>query len=345
MRRKQWAIVTGIAILLVVFVYTRTRPFYVFLTSTLGVSPISLAFGKPEVANDAGKTNFVLLGIPDDDSDGPNLSDSIMFIQYDRDSHTLTTLGIPRDYWSPTLEDKINTAYAIGEARKAGSGLTLAKTEIEEIVGQPVHYGVVVSFGKFEQLIDVLGGIEVDVERSFTDNEFPIKGKENDECFGDENYECRYQTVSFSKGKQHMNGATALKFVRSRHAEGVEGSDFARNARQQKVMDAVKTKLAATLKKGDIKTIRALYDALDKLVIRDLDNPEAAVLAKSVALGGELRQINLDFPRQMLEVPNVTDYGAYVLIPENRSALERAIRCALREGTTKGCYPAEETEE
>ena len=58
------------------------------------------------------------------------------------------------DIWSDTLQDKINTAYAYGEAKKTGGGLTLAKAELSNIIGQPVQYAAVIDFSKFETLID-----------------------------------------------------------------------------------------------------------------------------------------------------------------------------------------------
>jgi len=112
----------------------------------------------------------------------------------------------------------------------------LAKSVAEEIVGIPVHYAVVVDFDFFQKVIDELGGIEVDVETDFVDDRYPIKGREDDLCNGDPKFSCRYETVEFKKGLQFMDGGAALKFVRSRNAEGDEGTDLARIARQEKVI-------------------------------------------------------------------------------------------------------------
>ena len=66
------------------------------------------------------------------------------------------------------------------------------------------------------------------IPKAFTDSQYPIAGKENDACGGDATFACRYKTVQFQAGSQHMDGKTALMYVRSRHAEGDEGTDFAR---------------------------------------------------------------------------------------------------------------------
>ena len=127
--------------------------------------------------------------------------------------------------------------------KKFNGGIGFAKTITAEVVGSPIQYGVVVDFSGFKDVIDALGGIQVNVENSFTDNLYPIAGQENDTCGGDPTFACRYQTITFNSGPQTMNGDTALIFVRSRHAEGDEGTDLAREARQQKVIDAIKSKI------------------------------------------------------------------------------------------------------
>ena len=104
-------------------------------------------------------------------------------------------------------------------------------------------------------MIDFIGGVEVNVENSFIDKEFPITGKENDLCNNDLEYKCRYKIISFTKGVSSMDGQTALNFVRSRHAEGSEGTDFAREKRQQKVIEAIKNKLISFGKKTRPKSI------------------------------------------------------------------------------------------
>ena len=89
----------------------------------------------------------------------------------------------------------------------------------------------------------MVGGLNVDVERKLDDPEYPISGKEDDPCDHKEEelqalatassqleaFPCRYEHLVINPGLQHMDGATALKFVRSRHAKGSEGSDFARS--------------------------------------------------------------------------------------------------------------------
>lgn len=274
-----------------------------------------------------GRTNFLLLGIAGGSHPGPDLSDTMIFVSYDLSSGDTLVASLPRDLWSPTLQDKINSAYHYGEVKKEGGGLILAKSIAEEVVGQPIHYAVVVSFAGFQQAIDAVGGIEIDVPESFIDKEFPIPGREEDLCDGDPDYECRYESVSFSKGKQLMDGETALKYVRSRNAEGRQGTDFARSQRQQQVILAFKRKVTGLGVLANPLKVRQLYSQYLKTVDTDLKLAEILAIIKA-ADGGKrqsLRKVTLDTGDEeqgregWLYHPPVSRYGRWVLSPRTDS--------------------------
>lgn len=295
------------------------KPYYSFLTKTLKISPLKTLLSLDSLKTYDNNATILILGIAGANHQGPNLSDSIIVANYNLKTHQFLTISIPRDIWSSTLQDKINTAYAYGEAKQVGGGLKLAKAEIEAVVGIPVQYASVIDFNKFEELIDFLGGIDVNVERSFTDKQFPIAGKEDDECAGDPEFHCRYETVSFTQGKTHMDGKTALKFVRSRHAEGDEGSDFARTKRQQKVLDAIKIKLMLALKKFDLKYYERLYNVVERVISRDMTNQQLSIVAKNILLSRNFTQKEIVLPEDFFIVPDYSLYnGKYVLIPKDK---------------------------
>lgn len=279
------------------------------------------------------QVNILLLGIAGGQHDGPNLSDSIIVANYNFSTNQLTTVSLPRDIWSDTLRDKINSAYAYGEAKKKGGGLSLAKAEISSIVGMPISYAVVIDFSKFEEIIDFLGGIDVDIERSFTDTRFPIAGRENDLCDGDPEYNCRYKTVSFSRGTHRMNGETALTYVRSRHAEGNEGSDFARSQRQQKVLEAVQKKIIQTVNILDVKKMQSFYRVLDDATKRDISNQQIAIILKDAVLSRNFSRKEAILPEEFFVVPNYVQYdGKYVLIPTagGFQEIHRFVTCQIQ---------------
>lgn len=200
--------------------------------------------------------NILALGVGGGEHQGPNLSDTIIFAHIDPTKNKVDVISIPRDLWIPDISAKVNTAYAYGE-EKEGRGIELTRAVIEKVIGQEINYTIVINFKAFTQLVDLLGGLDVNVKRTFDDYEYPIEGKETDPCDHAEEelitlatfssqlevFPCRYTHVHFDKGVAHMNGEKALQYVRSRHAEGFEGTDFARSDRQHQVILATKDKL------------------------------------------------------------------------------------------------------
>lgn len=236
-----------------------------FLISVLGIevlirsgsiSPIlfQILFNKniDLKRSDSQTINLLLLGIGGGKHDGPNLSDTIIFVSLNLKTSKIILVSLPRDTWSTSIDGKINTAYAKGQDKRKGGGLVLAKSVISQIVGQNIDYGIVVNFSGFIKAVDVMGGLDINIDRSFDDYEYPLEGKEDDPCGHPkedldklataasqlEAFPCRYEHLHFNKGLMHMNGETALKFARSRHAKGNEGTDFARSQRQEKVIKA-----------------------------------------------------------------------------------------------------------
>lgn len=338
------------------------RPYYLFLTQTAKISPLKalLSIGGPKTVND--RVNFVFLGVADASHDGPNLSDSITFLSYDFKTNRLTSIALPRDVWSADLKDKINAAYADGyatrgsenqpEAVKVKNGLAIAKAEIANVVGQPIQYAAAINFDQFQNLIDFLGGVDINVEKSFDDYAFPIPDDSltNAPCghssaeiqqFTNSNpteqdiwkyFSCRYEHIHFGAGLLHMDGATALIYVRSRHAIGPEGSDFAREARQEKVIEGVKDKLLAVVKKPDLNAYEKLYSLGDQMVKRDISNQELAVILKNIILNKNFQQEKIVLADDFFANPtaNLQMYNyLWVLIPKDNKAVHDYVNCRL----------------
>lgn len=234
------------------------------------------------------RINVLFLGIGGGKHEGPLLTDTIMYISIDPKEKRLTLVSLPRDLWVPDLNEKINTAYAYGERKLKGGGLTLAKATVEKILNQRVDYVLRLDFNGFVRAVDTIGGIEVDVERSFQDFQYPISGKETDTCgYTGEEFEkratdsaillafpCRFQHISFKKGKQHMDGEEALRFVRSRHGTANEGTDFARARRQEKVIEAFKNKIFSLGTLFNPNRVMGLYDVVKDSIDTDIRQEE-----------------------------------------------------------------------
>lgn len=175
------------------------------------------------------RLTFLFLGIDQRcDEEGPTHTDSIMLASLDPLTMSLTILSLPRDLW---LEipgfgmDRINQAYYLGEAYEyPGGGQALARETIEGLLGIPVDYYITASFQGFIDAVDQIGGIVVNVPEAIDDPSYP------DNCYG-------YDPFNIQAGQQRLDGATALKYARTR---ATFGGDVDRAGRQQQVILAVR---------------------------------------------------------------------------------------------------------
>lgn len=259
-----------------------------------------------ELASSDGKTNILVMGKAGGAHDGPDLTDTMMIVSVSINSPDVKIISIPRDTWIPEIRAKINSSYYWGTQKPVG-GINFAKVIASGVVGIPIQYGAVIDFSGFRDVIDELGGIEVYVPNTFTDYYYPIAGRENDTCGGrDPEFMCRYETLRFTQGKLLMNGETALKFVRSRHASGIEGTDIAREARQQQVITALKNKLSDKSTYTNVKKDLAIINVVLKSVQTDLDYPTASILARKVYDSKDSIKSYL-IPNEMLINPPISE--------------------------------------
>jgi len=184
-----------------------------------------------------GQINILLLGIGGEGHEGPYLSDTMILAQINPKNSEIAFVSVPRDLLAELPnnlgERKINAVFAEGAARtkdwnEAGRWSRMA---VERLSGQVIPYFAVVDFTGFTKAADEINGLDIIVDKTFTDSEFP------DEKLG------YLSPITFTQGLEHMDGARALQYARSRHGSNGEGSDFARSLRQQKVIKAFKEKI------------------------------------------------------------------------------------------------------
>lgn len=268
----------------------------------------------------SGRTNVLILGKGGAGHAGADLTDTMMVASFSHTGGNLVLISLPRDIWIPDLRAKINSAYYWGNYKMPGGGIPLAKAQVEKVLGLPIQYAVVIDFKGFTKVIDVVGGVTVDVERGFTDTKYPIEGKENDTCGGhDPTYACRYETITFNAGEQEMDGTTALKFVRSRNAEGDEGTDLARAARQQKVIFALEKKLADPSLIIHPSKLEEIQKVIQESIETDIDNNAGAVLARRFLDSRKTAMSTHVIPEDLLINPPIspTYDNQYVFIPKD----------------------------
>jgi LCP family protein required for cell wall assembly len=266
--------------------------------------------GDREIAGEEeDRVNILLLGIGGAGHQGAYLADTIIVASLRPSTKSISMLSVPRDLAVPILDygyRKINNALAFGEQEDyPGGGEQLIAEVVEEATGLPIHYWARVDFQGFIDVVDLIEGVTVDVERSFVDSQYPT-----------ENY--GYQTVRFSAGRQVMDGVTALKYVRSRHGNNGEGSDFARAARQQQVLAAVREKLLTVGTLLNPKRISGLIDAAQEHFHTNLELWEmarAANLIKEYDTEHVITEVLDNSPGGLLKTQIGID-GAYLLVPK-----------------------------
>lgn len=261
--------------------------------------------------------NVVLLGSGGAGHSGGTLTDSIMVVSIDTKSKKAAMISVPRDLWVPG-NYKIN-------ASVLNVGYENFKGVLQNITGLKVTKYVSIDFSGISKLIDSIGGIEVDVPKTFDDYFYPIKGLENESCglspekiaevhqkysgFElEKQFTCRWEHIHFDKGRTKIDGATALKFARSRHGD----SDFGRSARQFAILEGVKEKLIST---GALDKIDETYGALSRMVKTDLDLKTTVELVKLLGNPQDYKISRIHLTEENVLSAGKSSDGQYILTP------------------------------
>ncbi len=179
------------------------------------------------------RINILLLGSDTDQKfQGQYIAQTDIIVTIDPASHTVGMLSIPRDFYIPVPGyglHKLDEAYGLG-------GVDLSRRTIEQDFGIPINYYAWVGLDGFIKVINEVGGVDVDVLHPIVDDLYP------DDVGANKNNPYAFKRLYLAPGPQHLDGPTALEYVRSRHADLV--GDFGRSARQQQVLAALKAKLS-----------------------------------------------------------------------------------------------------
>jgi LCP family protein required for cell wall assembly len=264
---------------------------------------------RPLKGEQEDRINFLLLGMGGEGHSGAYLTDTMILVSLRPSDGRLAFLSIPRDLlvFIPNYGwRRINNANAFAENQKPGSGAAFTADLVSRLFNLPIHYYARLDFQGFKQLIDEVGGVRVYVDKSFTDSLYPTE-------------DFKYQTISFEKGWQTMDGDKALKFVRSRHGTNGENNDFARSRRQQKVLLALREKLLSYETLLQPNRIRHILNILSQHLSTNLEMWEVLRLAKILTkISPEKISLKIldDGPNGLLE-DKITEDGAFVLQPKN----------------------------
>lgn len=206
-------------------------------------------------------------------------SDTMMVVQVTPETGRVELLSIPRDLlvelW-PGTQDRINTAYAYG-------GVELARNVVEGLTGIPIDHYAIVDFKGFEDVIDAMGGVEVNVE-----DEVPPKYEIQD-------------------GPQTLNGRQALFYARYR---GTAGGDLDRIQHQQRLIAALR---GQALRWDTLTRVPRIAGVLMQNVSTDVGPVETMSLARLLVSRGESGGMEAV---QLRGYPATMPNGDQVLLPD-----------------------------
>lgn len=271
---------------------------------------------KQLIGEEYDRINILLIGIGGKNHDGGYLADTIMLASFKPSTKQVALLSIPRDLAVPNLtggsSSKINSIHAYAENKEAGSGGPAMTAALSELLDTPIHYYIRVDFEGFINIIDHLGGITVNVERTLDDYAYPIMGQEDNP-----DYYSRFEHLHVDTGPQKMNGSLALKFARSRYGVGGEGNDFARARRQQLILKATKDRLLSANVLLNPGRLIDISNELSEHLVTNLDISEGLSLWKEFKNIDTTTIINrvLDNSREGLLTDQIGYNGAYLLVP------------------------------
>jgi len=282
----------------------------------------------------SGRVNILLLGRGGGNHDGPDLTDTMMVASVDPVNHTTTLLSIPRDLWInvPNQGDmKINAAWETGEFQYLGkvapgstdqkaiqAGFESVDGVVENVLGITIDYNVIVDFQAFQQAVDTIGGITVNVPTDLID---PTMAWENGN-----------NPVLAKAGVDTFGGAQALNYVRSRETS----SDFARAQRQRDVLMAIKAKVATVGTLSDPLKLEGLLNAFGNNVATDLSISDATRLFSLLSNVSDqsITSTSLDqTPGQFVTTGNLS--GQSIVLPTaglfNYSPIQEFVRGQLKD--------------
>ncbi len=299
-----------------------------------------------------GRVNILLLGKGGEGHEGADLTDTLLVASIDPVQKTAALLSIPRDLYTPTSSNtKINSVYADAKyaalsrkysaADAENAGMDAIEKVVESDMGIPIHYHIMVDFKAFEQAIDTVGGVDINVDKSGTVYEVlwnEMTGK--------------HYTLNVQQGWQHFDGQRALFYARSR--ETSSRGDFDRAERQRKLILALKDKVLSLGTFSNPVKVTQLMDAFGNHVQANMSINEVMRLYE---LGKEINGNNVvsiglaDPPNDFVTTGMIN--GQSVVRPKagltDFSAIQNYVRNALRdsylakENATVAIYNGTET--
>ena len=287
---------------------------YVLARNLTLTSGILRVFGSGLETDQYGHTNILLLGVGGKNHEGEDLTDTIMVVSLDEKKNTVSMLSIPRDLYIDTETEevgtnRINRVYELSKSyyeEDSSRALNFTTKTIGDLLDIEIQYYAKVDFTAFKEIVDAMGGIDITLEESFYDPQYPVEETG------------LYTSFSLPAGLNHLDGETALKYARSRHST----SDFDRALRQQLIISALKDKALSLGVLANPAKIKNIYSAVSSNIETNFAISEIlymATIAPNFTRDTMVSSVLNDDPIQkggFLYTPDRELYnGAFVLVP------------------------------
>lgn len=271
--------------------------------------------------------NVLLIGHSPAMRDGAFLADSLTILSIDPATELTTSVSIPRDLWIEGIADlgrngKVNEAFAVGhQAGGYTAAGSLTSRIVSMVTGLELAGWIALDFAGFQDMVDAVGGITIENPRTFQ------------WALGPEQHARGEWAGLFPEGRVELNGVDALRYARVRYTDtAAESSDFARGARQQAILSAIRNRVS--IDPAGVPRGLALADALEGHLHTDLSVIDLAMLAGHLSPD---RRVQLE-EGAILEATR-NSIGRYVLVvigrstPSDYTPLHRYIAEAIAGGS------------
>ena len=282
------------------------------------------------------RLNFLILGLDprNDQLEQTNTTDTIILASFNLNTATVSLVSLPRDLWYYPLSVKINQIYPLS-LEQTSDQFDFIQDHFSTIIGQKIDHTLILTTQDLIDFVDILGGVNVNLNTGFTDNQFP-----NPDYIKNPSLQIPiYITISFPAGLNHLDQSNVGYFVRSRKNAEIAtagGTDLGRTYRQQLLLEAIIQKIIDnSFNLLLLKNVYRFYHQQIQTNFSDQNTIDLLLAVRSQLLNFNLKKITIpageDPQTDLIYYPGRLFRGQWVFLPqeENYQSLQRFIQDSL----------------